>query len=171
MTHIDSIHSSNSPEWFTPKIYVEAVRKVLRIIDLDPASCQKAQATIKADRYMTLTDNGLEHPWYRRVFVNPPYGKTGSQSNQAIWSRKMVQEYEAGNLTEGILLVNAQTAEKWFQPLWHYAICFTDHRIKFVSPVGESKQPTHGNAFVYFGPHTDLFGEIFSQFGRIVEPK
>jgi hypothetical protein len=32
MTHVDSIHSSSSQEWFTPAIYVEAVRRVLGVL-------------------------------------------------------------------------------------------------------------------------------------------
>lgn len=170
MKYVAIIHSSLSERWRTPPIYLDAVREVLVEIDLDPASCHQAQATVKARRYMTSSDDGLKQSWFGRVYVNPPYGKNGSQSNQAIWSLKMIQEYEAGNVTEGILLVNAQTSEKWFQRLWNYPICFTNHRIKFINPEGKKSQPTHGNAFVYFGKNPERFREVFSRFGTIVTP-
>lgn len=171
MTRVDILHNSGSNEWFTPNIYIQAVREVLGTIELDPASCPEAQQTVQAKHYYTLEEDGLSKPWSGKVFLNPPYGKTGSQSNQALWSQRLIQEYEAGNVTEAILLTNAQTAEKWFQPLWQFPICFTHHRIKFETVMGKKTQPTHGNAFTYLGYEPDKFERIFCQFGRCVYAK
>jgi hypothetical protein len=45
--------------------------------------------------------NGLAQPWTGRDFLNPPYGKQGGTSNQEIWTRKLIAEYQAGNVTAG----------------------------------------------------------------------
>lgn len=174
MSDHQMIHSSSTNEWFTPEKYIQAVRRVLGHIDLDPASCEAANLTIQADEIFTKKDDGLLRNWLGKVFCNPPYGKClwygSTQSNQKLWSEKMIEEYARGSMTDGILLVNAQTSEKWFQPLWEYPICFTDHRIKFVSSSGEKSQPTHGNCFVYFGDIPGAFQYEFRHFGHIAIP-
>ena len=68
------------------------------------------------------------------------------------------------------LLVNAVPGAKWFLPLFDFAICFTDHRIRFIDPAGRRQpQPTHSNAFVYLGPAKLRFYAVFRQFGNVVE--
>ena len=164
------IHSSKSNEWYTPPIYIEAARIVLGGIDLDPASCREANGHIRAATYWTKEDDGLSRPWAGTVWLNPPYGKTNGKSNQYIWSQYLIDQYTKENIYAAILLVNACPGEKWFQPLWNYPICFTDHRIKFIAPDGTRNQPTHSNAFVCFGK-TKRFEEHFSKFGHIVTPR
>lgn len=162
------ILSSTSNEWYTPAIYIDAARDVLGEIDLDPASCAYAQRTVRAKKYYTMADDGLRKTWQGKVFLNPPYGRTCARSNQSLWSEKLIREFEAGRVTEAILLTNAQTAEKWFQPLWAYSICFTNHRIKFELEDGQKSQPTHGNAFTYMGQNVAWFKQVFSRFGKVV---
>lgn len=162
------IHSSQSAEWFTPGRYIEAARSVLQEIDLDPASCIEANRIVRATKFYTAAQDGLKQPWGGRIFLNPPYGKSNGKSNQGIWSQRLIAEFRSGAVEQAILLCNAQTAEKWFQPLWAFPICFTDHRVRFVSPVGGKKSPTHGSVFVYFGSENECFKEIFRQFGTIV---
>lgn len=68
-------HSSDSKEHFTPPPYVEAGRDTLEEIDLDPASCKRANDRIvKAKRFFTKRDNGFLQEWHGRVFLNPPGG-------------------------------------------------------------------------------------------------
>lgn len=162
-------HLSESVEWYTPEEYIEAARAVMGEIDLDPASCELANRTVKARRFYTKDDDGLKQEWFGRVFLNPPYGWTeDSESSQAVWSARLIEAWEAGDILEGILLVNAATAQKWFAPLWKYPICFTDHRIRFKSPGAEKNQPPHGSVFVYFGHEPQKFARVFSQFGAVV---
>ncbi len=163
--------SSKSVEWYTPVEYIKAARNVMNgTIELDPASCEIANHIVQATRYYDVKMNGLLQSWQARsLWLNPPYGRgDANRSNQEIWTCKLIAEYEAGNVEEAILLVNAATDTGWFQRLWAYPICFVVYRINFYSPSGETGGPTHGSVFVYFGEHVERFREVFSQFGRVV---
>lgn len=164
------LHSSDSNEWYTPALYVDAARAVLGAIDLDPASCDLANGVVRARQIFTLHDDGYARDWFGRVWLNPPYGRDGGESNQARWSAKLLAEYQQGRVAAAVLLVNATTDRQWFKPLWQYPLCFTDHRINFYNNTGKQDDPTHGNVFVYFGSDMRGFTEHFRQFGQIVIP-
>jgi DNA N-6-adenine-methyltransferase (Dam) len=171
-----ALQMSESNEWYTPTCYIEAARSVMGSIDLDPASCEFANERVKATTFYDVHTNGLHKPWHGRVWLNPPYGTIDGKSNQERWSCHLIAQYEAGITTEAILLVNAVTGNSWFQRLWNYPICFTNHRIRFYNANVLAGQPTHSNVFVYFGKKHTRFTEVFSQFGRVVpalppEPK
>jgi hypothetical protein len=163
-------HTSDSNEWYTPAPYVCAARKLMGGITLDPASSEKANETVKADFIYTKEDDGFAQDWTGRVWLNPPYGREENEgSNQARWSAKLIAEFDKGNITEAILLVNATPGNKWFAPLWRFPICFPDHRIRFISPDGEMNQPTHSNALVYLGSNEAAFINIFAEFGVVAK--
>jgi len=67
-------HSSATVEHYTPPEIVEAARFTLGHIDLDPASCAKANTTVRANRWYGLVDNGYLQTWEGNVFLNPPGG-------------------------------------------------------------------------------------------------
>ncbi len=160
-----ALRSSEAVEWYTPPQYIAAVREVLGGIDLDPASSLQANKVVKAKQFCGKDSDGLTCDWPGRVFLNPPYGGAS-----AAFATKLVQQYEAGPTSAAILLVNANSTDAgWFQPLWAYTLCFTNHRIDFVSPAGEGSGSTHGSAFVYFGEDASAFGQVFRRFGPIVQ--
>jgi phage N-6-adenine-methyltransferase len=154
---------SKSMEWYTPAQYIEAARVVLGGIDLDPASCEIANQTVRADRFYSAEDDGLRQQWSGRVWLNPPYcGLAGE------FIAKLAEEYQAGNVTAAVVLVNAHATDtKWFQPLWAGHLCFTDRRINFYGP-GTVSGNTHGSTIVYFGKEPDRFVEVFDEFGPVV---
>lgn len=160
------ITQSNDNEWYTPSKYIEAARNVLGRFDLDPASNPLANETVKADRFFSIEDDGLSRPWRGKVWINPPYGEECRE-----FVGKLVEEYNAGNVEEAVLLVNANSNDTaWFQPLWDHLICFTHHRINFYQSDGSKKSgSTHGSVFVYFGENKDAFAGEFSQFGAVVQ--
>lgn len=163
------LHSSDSNEWYTPARYADLAKKVMGDIDLDPASCIAANQFIQAKRIFDIEDDGFSRNWSGRVWLNPPYGRGEDGSNQAAWSKKLIDEYKAGHVTEGMLLVNAATGNKWFADLWEFPICFVDHRIRFISPRGDYSQPTHSNVIVYLGSNEGRFVELFSEIGTVAK--
>jgi hypothetical protein len=164
------INQSGGNEWHTPLEYIEAAREVMGAIDLDPASNPEANKRVKAARIFTIADDGLSQPWPGRVFLNPPYGwEEGEGSNQARWSARLIEQYRAGITEQAICLVNAVPGEKWFQRLWDFRLCFTDHRIRFEAAGEARHQPTHSSCFVYLGPNEARFEDVFERFGRVAE--
>ena len=161
------INASTNNEWYTPDLYVDAAREVMGGIDLDPASCAFANRTVQATHFYTAEDDGLAQPWSGRVWMNPPYGTDDGESNQARWTRRLIDEYRAGRVQQACILVNAVPGNAWFAPLWDFPICFVSRRIRFYNEQTEAGQPTHSNAIIYLGPHIARFAEVFGEFGPV----
>ena len=160
------VNNSGQNEWYTPALYVEAARRVLNGIDLDPASSDAAQETVQAERYYTAADDGLSKSWSGSVWLNPPYereliGQFTEKLHESLAS-------QGGAVTDAILLTNNSTDVGWFQDIAPSAdaICFVRGRISFNDETGQPKnKPLQGQMFMYFGPSPVRFIEEFSQFG------
>ena len=163
-------YSSESNEWYTPARYIEAAREVLGVIDLDPASSQFANETVRAVRFFTSKDDGLSREWHGRFFMNPPYGKTDEGKSMAgEFCNKAIAEYETGNVSAGIILVNSLHSQSWQAPLYKFPVCFVDHRIQFVNGEGdENRNPTFQNIFIYLGNEVSRFAEVFRRLGYVM---
>lgn len=159
-------------EWYTPPEYIEAARQVMGAIGLDPATDPIPQEWIRATIFYTTLDDGLIQPWQGRVWLNPPYSTTSGQSNQEIWALKLIKEYQAGQVTEAILLVKASLGYNWFDRLFDaYPVCFKRGLISFINSDRESGPAKLGSAFFYLGPNLARFASVFSQFGRVIAPE
>ena len=156
-------YNSGNNEWYTPQKYIEMARTVLGYIDIDPASSKIANETVKADNYFTAEENGLSQVWYGKVWMNPPYSKELIGE----FTKKFTDEYEAGNIIEGIVLVNNATETAWFTDMIRSAsaVVFPRGRILYYSPKKEIGAPLQGQAFIYFGWNADRFLEIFCSIG------
>ena len=157
-------HNSGNNEWYTPPHYVEAARKVMGGIDLDPASSEIANHTVKALRFFTADDNGLEQQWKGRVWMNPPY----AQPLIAQFIERLIDQYCANAVTEAIVLVNNATDTAWGQALLKSAagVCFPKARIRFLDPAGNpSGSPLQGQMIAYLGKNRDSFFQEFAGFG------
>ena len=163
----------NADSWFTPIEYIDSVRAVLDIVDLDPFSSPEANAVVKADRFFTETNSAFDQDWnvveYTRVFMNPPY--SSGLCRRAV--NRFIDQYHAKKIAEGIVLVNNATDTRWFHALVHnaHSICFTDHRISFWNADHKDMAGnTRGQAFFYFGPTPQKFAQVFEKHGCIVTP-
>jgi ParB family chromosome partitioning protein len=154
-------------EWYTPAEYIEMARNVMGGIDLDPASCDEANETIKADRYYTKQDSGLNYGWSGRVWLNPPY----SRDLMSAFIEKLHEEYQEGAVSQAVIVAHNNTDTKWFQRLAQVSsvICFPKKRIRFYRDE-DLAAPTNGQAFFYLGDFGDSFAEIFGAIGIVVKP-
>jgi len=158
------LNQSLGNEWYTPAEVIEAARAVLGGIDLDPASCPAANATVQAARYFTAADNGLSQPWKGRMWLNPPYG-----GQAGAFVTKLVDHYRADDVEAAIVLVAAPAASTaWFRSLWKYPLCFTFGRLAFTGPGVDRSANTHGSAIAYLGGDVPAFAREFRAFGQIV---
>lgn len=157
-----SFNSGNN-EWYTPSEYIEAARQVMGEIDLDPASSDIANKTVRADVYLTAEDDGLRYSWNGRVWMNPPYA--GELIGK--FTSKLAEHYDSGEITEAIVLVNNSTETVWFHDLVGYAsaVVFPRGRVKFIDSNGNPGAPLQGQAVIYFGHQPDLFLENFKSYG------
>jgi hypothetical protein len=172
-------HSSESNEWYTPKEIIELAREVLGKIDLDPASCAFANEVVQAENFFSQEQDGFSRDWFGNVWLNPPYGRAEDDhaSNKGRWSKRLADQYRAGKVAQGILLVNPDIGTNWFNQLWPTgddgaasALCFTEKRIKFYNAEGTAKSPPRGGAgaIAYFGPSPEIFAEKFKSIGVVI---
>jgi phage N-6-adenine-methyltransferase len=157
-------HNSGNNEWYTPGDYIEAARTVMGAIDLDPASSDIANQTVKATHYYTIEDDGLCQHWRGRVWMNPPY----SGDLVGKFTAKLAAHVRAFDVTETIVLVNNATETAWFGELIAVAqaVVFPRARIRYLKPNGEQMATgLQGQAVIYSGPEPELFLRVFSAFG------
>lgn len=160
---------NSTTDWHTPFEYIEAARIVLGGIDLDPASSELANQTVKATEYFTTDDNGLNHEWHGRIWLNPPFASGLIE--------RFVDKLLASSFEAAIILVDNATETRWFRKLADNssAIVFTTGRINFFKGgTHEAGSPTRGQTFFYFGSAPDKFFAAFQQFGwcakKIIPP-
>jgi ParB family chromosome partitioning protein len=151
--------------WRTPDEHIALARAVLGTIDLDPASTEAANETVKAAKIFTEEDDGLKHTWCGNVFLNPPY----SQPLIARFVSKLVGEYKAGSVIQAILLTHNFTDTSWFHEAATAAAagCFTLGRVLFYKANGKIANPTQGQIFLYFGENVEAFRREFSTVGLV----
>lgn len=110
--------SDGKDEWLTPPSLIQS----LGDFDLDPcAPITRPWDTAK--RHYSVLDNGLQQPWFGRVWCNPPYG-----SETGVWLKKLAQH------GDGVALVFGRTDTKAFHSevfAKASAILFMRGRLKF----------------------------------------
>ena len=164
--HFDAGESS---EWYTPEPYIEAARLAMGGIDLDPASCALANQVVRAARFFTRAEDGLQQQWRGRVWLNPPYSDYPGQA--ASWAARLLAEYTAGRASQAVMLVNLSTS---YQPAMQQVasaglVCMVSHRIRFNTPDGQGQRPTQANVIYYLGERRRQFAEAFSRFGVVLQ--
>lgn len=175
-----------SDQHYTPDEYVEAARRTLGTIDLDPASCPAANERIQATRIYTAADNGLRQPWGGRVYLNPPGDKRGLLV-KAFWRRACEHALDGG---PGAVVIWAGFSIEQLgslqlcKPLSDGRPCpapsefprvIVARRIRWIE--GQSgkpgQNPTHRNFFCLLGGDTEMrirFRRQFEPFGRYESP-
>lgn len=179
-------HSKDTPEWYTPDDIADRARRVMGRIDLDPASHPQANSVVKADRYYTAANSGLDKPWRGRVFINPPGGLVNE-----FWLKLMAEDRNIQQwLWVGYSLEQLQTIQSVikdqfmeFHPL-DFSYCIPRRRIAFTENEAKRQKrfdkqiaagktpkdavsPTHANYIVYRGPNNLSFYQEFRSLGYV----
>lgn len=120
-----ALFSSTKEDWATPQDFFDKLNEEFHF-DLDP--CADAE-NAKCKEYFTKEENGLLKDWGgRRVFCNPPYGRTSTGE----WIRKCYEEAKKPG-TVVVALIPARTDTRFFHDyIYHKAeIRFIKGRLKF----------------------------------------
>ena len=153
--------NSGENEWYTPIEFINAAREVMGSIDLDPASCEAANKTVKATKIFTIDDDGLKQHWRGNIWLNPPYASDliGKFADKVAESKDDIEQ--------AIILVNNATETGWFNTLISVAsaVVFPKSRVKFYMADGKTGAPLQGQAFIYVGNCPHKFLDVFKAFG------
>ena len=163
-THVTN--NTGLHEWYTPPAFLDSARQAMGGIDLDPSSNSIANENVGAAEYFTRDDDGLSKPWSGRVWMNPPYEKKVVDA----FAAKLVEEFEAGRVSQAITLTNNSTDTLWFHHMLGScaAVCLVRGRIRFLSPDGEKGAPLQGQTLMYFGDNAQMFSQSFAGLGVVL---
>jgi hypothetical protein len=113
-----------SDEWITPKWVFEPLGE----FDLDPCASPSQPWPIARESFALPERDGLNEPWFGRVWLNPPYGpRTGE------WLSLLADH------ANGIALIFARTETRMFHRyVWEQAssVFFFWNRLTFHRPDG-----------------------------------
>jgi phage N-6-adenine-methyltransferase len=134
--------------------------------DLDPATNKKL--THIAKKYYTKEDDGLDSPWFDRVFVNPPYSREKKK-----WVAKAREEVKKDRVEFIVFLCRGDSSTDWWHGLFEDAshVCFLDSRMKFIGANSSARFPSH--IFVLGDAPSKLLDELdkLGAVKEIPEPK
>jgi len=162
----------HSDENYTPSYFIDPIRDFAGGFTLDPFSCADANATIKAERYFTQTDDALSYDWHNLLLddVTEPCVWVRSEQHETVWcnppySRKLVApcvrkflDYMPEN--EGFLLLNSSTSSQIYHRAFNLcdAILFPRKRINFLNPYKENTSSNeYDQTLFYYGCRAEKF--------------
>ncbi len=159
--------NTGESEWYTPFEYIACAHSVMGRIDLDPASSELANKTVRASKIYTAKDDGLSKVWGGKVWMNPPY----SAELVRQFVSKFAKQVNNKDIHEGMVLVNNATETQWFNELVSVsnAVLFPSGRVKFLDPSGKPGAPLQGQALTYSGKNLEKFINEFGGFGWIAK--
>ncbi len=159
--------NTGESEWYTPFEYIACAHSVMGRIDLDPASSELANKTVRASKIYTAKDDGLSKVWGGKVWMNPPY----SAELVRQFVSKFAKHVNNKDIHEGMVLVNNATETQWFNELVSVsnAVLFPSGRVKFLDPSGKPGAPLQGQALTYSGKNLEKFINEFGGFGWIAK--
>lgn len=114
--------TNKTDDWLTPP----EIWSSLGPFDLDPCASNRAQTMIAATNYKLPEVNGLLHPWFGRVWCNPPY------SCISTWTRRFLLH------GDGIMIRPFAPETDSFWSIWKHAdaVFMFKGRVRFIGPNG-----------------------------------
>lgn len=164
MGHAHEHADSGVTEYYTPPVIIEAARRTMGVIDLDPASSLVANRVVRAGVYYDDLADGLVRDWYGKVWLNHPF--TRGENHK--WINKLIAAYLVGDVTEACCITWANIDTDWFKPLLAYPQCFPHGRIHYRQPDGTTKRSApKGSIITYLGPNVEAFAREFNLIGTV----
>lgn len=123
-------------EVLTPPSVIAIVEDLFQgPIALDPCAPSHTPPIFKAERYVTIEEDGLSIEWVNKTYVNPPY------NDLRPWLSKAMETAKSGHKV--ILLVPVRTWRKWFYEamadcdhiVWLPPVAFAGHKQAFPFPL------------------------------------
>jgi phage N-6-adenine-methyltransferase len=136
------LQPSKSIEWGTPPELVRylADRYARGAFDLDVAASDLLH--VAPVYYARDGLCGLEHPWWGRVFCNPPYG----WREEKAWVSKAVNERGNPHVEVVVMLLPAKTDSAWWHSHVEHDVTvkreFLKGRLRFVGASGSAPFPS-----------------------------
>jgi DNA N-6-adenine-methyltransferase (Dam) len=160
------LRTLGSDDWYSPPEVVDAARRALGQIDLDPASCAEANAIVQASRFYTAADDGLRQAWTGRIWLNSPFARLAPK-----FAARFAEHWRAGAISAAVAVFGTHhMTTRWFGALAELRplVCVPDHRLKFS---GSTARPAHGSAILGIGIDPGAFEREFAGFGPILSMK
>ena len=147
--------------WLTPEFIIVLILELFKIIDLDPATVPDSNP-LDAARTVSSPANGLasETPWGGKVWINPGLTKV----NHSQWTERLLSEFRAGNVEEGLILLPACTNSKYASLLREFPRAFTNKPLIVAGPTLPKLMLKVPLMIVYVGPEARFhdFVTVFS---------
>ena len=134
------LEAAGSDEYGTSPPVIERLKYAVGgQFDLDPSTCD--EITHIANHCYTKEDDGLESPWFGRVFVNPPY----SRGQKEKWVVKAREELTEDRVEFIVFLCRGDSSTDWWHGLFEDAsyVCFLDSRMKFIGAKSSARFASH----------------------------
>lgn len=173
------VANPDSNEWYSPVDVVEAARRTMGTIDLDPFSCPQANEVVQAGTYYAKEPkhrSAFANPWAGNVWMNPPYSR--GLIDKAVG--RFLQFLDAGEIPFAITLTPLSDAA-WYHELLDdaVALCLLRGRLRHWGPLAKNTQGDAGKrpqCIMYFERVPmpfDLgikqFSRDFSGFGKVLK--
>lgn len=164
--------TSGQTDFWTPQPIIEAARRTMGAIDLDPASSAAANERVRATVFFSEVENGLMRDWGvpsspSRVWLNHPFSRVANPA----WINRLVNQYSSRAIEQACCITFASTSEKWFKPLLYYPQCFLVPRTDYLLPDGtKMRGVTKGSVVTYLGANIDGFAHEFKSLGVVKLP-
>jgi len=174
MTAGRTVHSQ-SVDWCTPRKYVDAVKRVFGgRISLDP--CANQWSIVGAETEYSLPErDGLAESWnFPTIYVNPPYGADKlRRTTIKHWLYRCAHAHKHYGSEVLALVPVATNTSHWKEYVWGRAtaVCFLyDTRLRFlVEGQDEGKGAPMACAMIYWNRNIDVFGDVFDEYGAVVD--
>ncbi|MCE2838621.1 MAG: hypothetical protein LW834_16995 [Cyanobium sp. 49614_E6] len=179
-TSTAALDDAESTILIPPAGYIDAVRRTLGVIDLDPCSTTRAQTSIDAQGWYRAEEAtaALAEPWSGRVFLHP-------HPNSAIARyqlQKLVRDYLADRVSSAIILAGKSDWLRQEPLLLSFPFLLHYKRLphwRFDAAADQliRVNPSFNSVTIYLpaksGAHFDedrlaLFIESFSSYGRTI---